>query len=222
MDHSCYKCGQTIEEGKPFCPHCGAPQIRVAIPEAALQPAHGGEPAAPALGRELSLEASGTPEASSLARWHQAQPAVLAAGVALLLMLLHLNPFVAALGTGFLAVVFARRRAAGAGIRTAVGARLGALSGLLFFGMLTFLETLAVAVLHKSGEVRGQLIDKIQQAAARYPGPEVQPFLDFARSPSGLAFMLGASLVFGFLAFIALGAIGGALGASFLGRRDPP
>jgi hypothetical protein len=70
--------------------------------------------------------------------------------------------------------------------------------------------------------VRGQLIDKIQQAAGRYPGPEVQPFLDFARSPGGLAFMLGASLIFGFVAFVALGAIGGALGASFLGRRDPP
>jgi hypothetical protein len=220
MDHQCYKCGQNIEDGKPFCPQCGAPQIRVAIAEAAVGPAHGGNIAAPDLGRELSLEASGVP-ATSLARWSQAQPAALAAGAALLLMLLRLNPFVAALGTGFLAVVFARGRSAG-GIRTMAGAKLGALSGLLFFGMLTFLETLAVAVLHKGAEVRGQLIDKIQQAAARYPGPEVQPFLDFAKSPSGLAFLLGASLIFGFVAFIALGAIGGALGASFLGRRDPP
>lgn len=220
MDHPCYKCGQNIEDGKPFCPQCGAPQIRVAMAEAAAELTHAGDVATPALGRELSLEASGVP-ATSLARWYQAQPAALAAGVALLLMLLRLNPFVAALGTGFLAVVFARRRGGG-GIRTMAGARLGALSGLLFFGMLTFLETLAVAVLHKGAEVRGQLIDKIQQAAARYPGPEVQPFLDFVRSPGGLAFMLGASLIFGFVAFIALGAIGGALGASFLGRRDPP
>jgi hypothetical protein len=220
MDHQCYKCGQNIEDGKPFCPQCGAPQIRVAMAEAAVEPAPGGDIAAPALGRELSLEASGAP-ATSLARWYQAQPAALAAGVALLLMLLRLNPFVAALGTGFLAVVFARGRSAG-GIRTMAGARLGALSGMLFFGMLTFLETLAVAVLHKGAEVRGQLIDKIQQAASRYPGPDIQPFLDFAKSPSGLAFLLGASLIFGFVAFIALGAIGGALGASFLGKRDPP
>jgi hypothetical protein len=220
MDHPCYKCGQNIEDGKPFCPQCGAPQIRVTVAEATVEPAQGGDIAATALGRELSLEASGVP-ATSLARWYQAQPAALAAGVALLLMLLRLNPFVAALGTGFLAVVFARRRSAG-GIRTMAGARLGALSGLLFFGMLTFLETLAVAVLHKGAEVRGQLIDKIQQAAARYPSPDIQPFLDFAKSPGGLAFMLGASLIFGFVAFIALGAIGGALGASFLGKRDPP
>jgi hypothetical protein len=219
MDHQCYKCGQNIEDGKPFCPQCGAPQIRVAIAEAAVEPALGGDIAAPALGRELSLEASGVP-ATSLARWSQAQPAALAAGVALLLTQLQLNPFVAALGTGFLAVVFARRRSAG--IRTMAGARLGALSGLLFFGMLIFFVTLAVAFSHTGGEVRSQLIDKFQQAVARYPGPDVQPVLDFAKSPSGLAFLLGASLIFGFVAFIALGAIGGALGASFLGRRDPP
>jgi len=221
MDHQCYKCGQNIEDGKPFCPQCGAPQIRVAMAEAAAELAHAGDIAAPALGHELSLEASGVP-ATSLARWHQAQPAALAAGVALLLIPLGLNPFVAALGTGFLAVVFARRRGPGSGIRTAAGARLGALSGLFFFGTLTFLVTLAVAVLHKGAEVRGQLIDKFQQAAARYPGPDVPSFLDFARSPSGLAFLLGTLLIFGFVACIALGAIGGALGASFLGRRNPP
>ncbi|MFZ1008334.1 MAG: hypothetical protein WAN65_15945 [Candidatus Sulfotelmatobacter sp.] len=219
MDHQCYKCGQNIEDGKPFCPQCGAPQIRVAIPEAAVELAHGGDIAAPALGRELSLEASGIPEATSR---YRAQPAALAAGVALLLIPLGLNPFVAALGTGFLAVVFARRRSAGNGIRTAAGARLGALSGMLFFGVLVFLVTLAVAVSHKGAEVRSQFIDKLQQAMARYPGPDVQSALDFARSPSGLVFLLGASLIFGFLACIALGAIGGALGASFLGRRDPP
>jgi len=128
---------------------------------------------------------------------------------------------VAALGAGFLAVVFARGRGAG-GIRSTAGARLGALSGLLFFGMRIFFVTSVVAFSHKGGEVRSQFIDKLQQAMARYPGPDVQSVLDFARSPSGLAFLLGVSLIFGFVAFIALGAIGGALGASFLGRRDPP
>lgn len=102
------------------------------------------------------------------------------------------------------------------------GARLGALSGLLFFGVRIFFVTSVVAFSHKGGEVRSEFIDKLQQAMARYPGPDVQSVLDFAKSPSGLAFLLGASLIFGFVAFIALGAIGGALGASFLGRRDPP
>ena len=34
MDHSCYKCGHSVEDGKPFCGQCGAPQIRVPMPEA--------------------------------------------------------------------------------------------------------------------------------------------------------------------------------------------
>src|ERR1700722_13430012 len=34
MDQSCYKCGHTVENGKAFCSQCGAPQIRVVMPEA--------------------------------------------------------------------------------------------------------------------------------------------------------------------------------------------
>ena len=33
MDYSCHKCGYSIEEGRPFCSQCGAPQIRVAVPD---------------------------------------------------------------------------------------------------------------------------------------------------------------------------------------------
>ena len=83
-------------------------------------------------------------------------------------------------------------------------------------------ETLGVAVLHKGAELRSQMMEKIQQAAARYPGPEVQPFLDFAKSPEGFAFMMVASVIFGLAAFVVLGSLGGALGAAFQGRRDPP
>src|SRR5437660_9980738 len=31
MEHPCHKCGQAVEDGIPFCSHCGAPQIRVAV-----------------------------------------------------------------------------------------------------------------------------------------------------------------------------------------------
>jgi hypothetical protein len=37
MDHPCYKCGHSVEDGKPFCSQCGAPQIRVLLPEAVPQ-----------------------------------------------------------------------------------------------------------------------------------------------------------------------------------------
>src|SRR5580704_14447980 len=36
VEHSCQQCGTTVEDGRPFCPQCHAPQIHVevAIPEA--------------------------------------------------------------------------------------------------------------------------------------------------------------------------------------------
>jgi hypothetical protein len=217
MDHPCYKCGHSIEDGKPFCSQCGAPQIRVALPEPDAE-----LPFPPVLGNEAKLSYPDTPAtALPSLQSHAIRPCALAAGVAVVLMFLGLNPFVAALGAGSLAVSFSRRRVLGTAIRAAAGARLGALGGLLLFGFTTILETVAVAVLHKGAEIRGEMMDKVQQAAARYPGPEVQPFLDFVKTPDGFAFMMVASVFFGLLAFIVLGGIGGALAAALLGRRDP-
>jgi hypothetical protein len=222
MDHPCYKCGHSVEDGRPFCAQCEAPQIRVAVAEPATELAASAE-AVTALGGEADTGLPGS--ASSLpVQWphapSQIAPCALAAGVAALLMFVGLNPFVAAIVAGFLAVSFSRRGTL-TGLRTGGGARLGALSGLLLFGASTILEMLAVVVLHKGADIRAQMMEKFQQAAARYPGPEVKPFLEFVNSPDGFAIMMVASLIFGLIAFILLSALGGAVGAAFLGRRDP-
>ncbi len=222
MDHPCYKCGHTVEDGRPFCSQCGAPQIRVAVAEPATDLAASSE-AVNALGGEVETGFPG-PASSVPVTWphapSQIAPCALAAGVAALLMFVGLNPFVAPIVAGFLAVSFSRRGAP-SGLRAWGGARLGALSGLFLFGASTILEMLAVVVLHKGAEIRAQMMEKFQQAAARYPGPEVKPFLEFVNSPDGFAIMMVASLIFGLMAFILLSSLGGALGAAFLGRRDP-
>lgn len=221
MDHPCYKCGHIVEDGKAFCSQCGAPQIRVAASEPAVDPVAAREAPVRALDGEAAPGFSGISPNPLPAGWaHALQPCALAGGVAIGLTALGLNPFVAALGVGFLAVAFSRRRALG--IRSGAGARLGALGGILFFGMSTILQLLAVAVLHKSAEIRSEMLDKVQQAAARYPGPEGQAFVDFVRTPNGFAIMLAVSIMFGLVAFIVLGGCGGALGAALLGRRDRP
>jgi len=221
MDHPCHKCGHSIEDGKAFCSECGAPQIRVAIPEAPTEPAPGADRAVPLLVHEAEPSFPSTPMSALPTGWSYAVPqCALAAGVATLLMFLGLNPFVAALGAGFLAVAFSRRRRPGTLLRTGAGARLGALSGLLFFAISATLNALAVAVLHKGAEIRSEQLDKLQQWATRYPSPEAQSFLDFVKSPNGFAIMMVASVIFGLLAFIVLGSCGGALGAAFLGRHD--
>jgi MFS family permease len=221
MNYSCHKCGRTLEEGRPFCPDCGAPQIRVVLPEPSPEPALAGDGAvlqehAEAVHVLPSDSANALPPGWS----HDLKPCALAAAIAITLSLVGLNPFVAALAAGWLAVTFSRRRTLGSALRPGTGARLGAITGLLIFGMSTIFETLAVVLLHKGAELRSEMLDKVQQVAQRYPGPEVQPFVDFIKTPEGFALIMVGSVIFGLIAFIALGGVGGALGAWFLGRNQ--
>src|SRR5580658_468740 len=223
MDHPCHKCGHNIEDGKPFCSQCGAPQIRVAIPEAVAEPLPPSNSVLTGLVGETEPRFPGGTISSAHPRWsYTVRPCALAAGVAVVLMFLGLNPFVAALGAGFLGATFFQRHGPGAVVRPAGGARLGALSGLLLFGMSTIFELLAVVILHKGAEIQSEMMYKVQQAAARYPGPQVQPFLDFVKSPGGFAFMMVASLIFGLIAFAILGGLGGAVSVGLSGRRSRP
>ncbi|MGA8762575.1 MAG: hypothetical protein WB562_06760 [Candidatus Sulfotelmatobacter sp.] len=220
MDHPCHKCSQTVEDGVPFCSHCGAPQIRVTISPPAAQPASGAD----ALPTPEHTSAPGDPRIPAISLpvvWsHAAQPCAVAGAVAVLLTLLGLNPLVTMLGAGVLAVVFYRYRNPLTMMRAATGARLGALSGLFGFGMSAVLAALYVAVFHKGPEIRNLMLENIQQNAARYSGPQYQAALDLIKSPAGLGFMMAFALIFGFVAFLVLGSLGGALSAAFLGRHD--
>lgn len=147
------------------------------------------------------------------------QSCALAAGASILLTLLGLNPFVGALGAGFLTVTLYLRRS-GLAIRTSAGAKLGVLGGLFFFAVFSLLVALAIVVLHKGGEIRIEMLARIQEASLHYPAADVQPFLDFVKTPNGFTFLMVGSLIFGFFGFLILGGVGGALSAVFLGRRD--
>ena len=220
MEQSCYKCRQAVQEGTAFCPHCSAPQIRVVT----------AEPAAP-----LAYAAAGAESQDSTAlpasqivpvlalpmQWSQAlRPCALAALVASLLMSLGLNPFVAMFSVGFLAVVFYRQSQRGIMIKTSSGAALGALGGLLWFAMSSIFEALVVIFLHKGPELRNELLAKIQQAASQTSDPQVVAVFERFKTQGGLEFLMLMGLVFAFLASIALGSLGGALGGAILGRRD--
>jgi hypothetical protein len=221
MEHPCHKCGQNVEDGKPFCAHCGGPQIRVIVAEAAPVASAGGQSAVPAWDGDAGTVLPGIPLRSVPGPLTQTmRSCVLAAALAFGVTLLGFYPFVAAFGAGFLAVVFFRRHNPGIAIRSAAGVKLGAVAGLMFFGASTLLQMLALAVLHKGPEIRSEMIDTFQKAAARYPGPELQPILDFVKSPDGFAFMMVASLIVGCVAFVVLGGLGGALGARLMRRGD--
>lgn len=222
MEQPCYKCGKAVEEGNPFCPHCSAPQIRVVIAEPPPSTSASADPASNLPG-SAGLPASQTVPVLALPmQWSQAlKPCALAALVAAVVVVLQLVvPLIAVFGAGFLAVVFYRRGAPGIPLRGPSGARLGVMSGFLCFGMTAVLGALRVVVLHEGHEIRRQLLDWIQQTAVRYPDPQYQPSLEFMRSPAGLVFIMAFILIFAFLTFLALGALGGAFGGVLLGRRD--
>jgi hypothetical protein len=219
MEEPCYKCGQPVEQGIRFCPRCAAPQIRVVVAEPPPSAAE-----IPPSANAVALPASDSvPVLAVPAHWSQAlKPCALAALVASFLMSLGLNPFVAMFSVGFLAVVFHRQSRAGIAVKAAQGARLGALSGLLWFAMSAILETLVVLVFHKGPEIHQQLLASIGQAASRTTDPQVLATLDRFKTPEGLEILMIVGLVLAFVAAIVLSAMGGALGASVLGRKKQP
>ncbi|MFZ0761893.1 MAG: zinc ribbon domain-containing protein [Candidatus Sulfotelmatobacter sp.] len=226
MDHPCYKCGHSIEDGKPFCAQCGAPQIRVAMPEPAAPPVTGNIPSS-----DLAVFSMGPPPApgplsapalSTGIDWTRALRAcAIAALIAALVMALGLMvPLLAVLGAGFLAVTLYRRQNPAWSVNARSGAHVGAVCGLLFFGIAALFETLAVAVFHTGGQIRQKMLEALQQAASRSTDPQVQAAFDRLKTPDGLAAMFVLGMVVLFLVSIAAGSLAGALTGAFLARRN--
>jgi len=227
MDHACNKCGHSVADGRPFCLQCGAPQIRVAMPEAAA-PAVAGTVLSPPLpifsSDPSSVPLPHAPSLSAEIEWLTAtRVCAVAALIAALVMTLGLViPLVAVLGAGSLAVTLYRQRNPAWTVNARSGAKLGAVCGILFFGAAAVFETVAVRLLHTGGQVRQKVLDALQQAASRSSDPQVQAAFDQLKTPQGIALMLVFGMVFLFLLSIAAGSLAGALTGSFLGRRNRP
>jgi small-conductance mechanosensitive channel len=221
MEQPCYKCGQIVDEGVPFCVHCSAPQIRVVIAEPVVPPP--AFAAATASQDSVALPASQTlPVLALPMQWSEAfKPSALAALVASLLMMLGLNPFVAMFSVGFLAVVFFRQRRQGPTVKPGTGARLGALSGFFCFAITALLTALASTVSDFRTKIREQILENVEKWAGSRPAdPQIQAALDQLKTPEGfITALILASILF-FVLSILLASLGGALGGVILGRRD--
>ncbi len=219
MDQPCYKCGQLVVEGRPFCPHCLAPQIRVLVAEPVAAPA--------ALVHTINSAEDGLPASETVPvlavsmGWSQAvKPALLAAAVGVVLMALRLYPFVAMLVMGFLAVLLYQQSRPGAPLKTAIGIRLGALSGLFASGFMTLLMVLGTLIPDVRDKLHEKTIEYFQQAAATQPdNPQIRALLEQLKTPEGyMAIMIALGVLLLALSIV-LGSVGGALGATILGRR---
>jgi hypothetical protein len=221
MEQPCYKCGQIVEQGIPFCPHCSAPQIRVLVAEPPAPQPLAFAPATATLQNGDTLPASQTVPVLPM-QWSQALKAcALAALIALMLVLLRLYPAVAMLSAGFLAVVFYRQRRPGIPLRAFEGARLGALAGIFFSIIISLFLAFAVTIPDVRAKMQDEAIQGEQKVAAWFPAnPNIQASIDQLRTPTGfVTALVEASIVFWVLSILLAG-LGGALGGAVFRRRD--
>ena len=155
-------------------------------------------------------------------QWSYALPAAALAGlIAAVMMLIPIGAFgLGMLASGALAVMFYRRRNPVANVTPAMGARLGALSGTLGFGIFAIFTAAEMLIFRSGGQLRDALLQAIQQSAARSSDPQAQQILEYLKSPQGLLLMMVLGLVVMGLAFLIFSSLGGALAAALLRRKD--
>lgn len=216
MDSTCHRCGATLVEGQPFCPHCGAPQLRV-------------EEMEPALPAERSADFAGDPNAGML-RWRSAvQVSLMVAGPAALLSAVLNLGSVWVFAGGFIAVALYRRRTSAA-TNAKLGWRIGGLMGMVAATLWLAIEGGALVVerylMHHGSEIDTDLRGSLQVAIAamEQKNPSFTTdfpwFSHFWLSPEGIATMfLGGSCALA-LSMILFSAIGGAIGGRYLRARS--
>jgi hypothetical protein len=220
MEQACYKCGQLVEEGRPFCPHCMAPQIRVLVAEPVMAPPSLAEPIAAS--QVSTRPASETvPVLAAPTGWSEAvKPAASAAVLGTILMVLGLYPIVAMLIMGFLGALFFWQGRPGCAMKPKIGIRLGALSGLFSSGFITLVTALGTLIPEIRNKFHEQTVEYIRSAATSQPNnPQLRVLLEHLKTPDGFFLVMVAFGVAYVTLAIVLSSLGGALAAAILGRR---
>lgn len=213
MEQSCYRCNAPIDQDAPFCPACGAPQIRVstqepstAVPETTGEPlAHADRQPGPA------LQPGGIQWKIFLrTAWPLAAFAGLTVAFSVIGLLVVL-PVSVLLGCGLY-----RRRHIGP-LRASQGARLGLTMGLISFAAFATLSGIAIA---SNDAVHQEVIQAMTQAASRSPDPQArQLMLSWINSPHGFAVLIAVGFVFLMFIFLVFTAISGAVAAATFGHK---
>jgi hypothetical protein len=181
--------------------------------------------AIPAIDSDLEVETPGShansPQISGL-QWSYALPAAALAGlIAAVMMLIPVGAFgFGMLAAGALSVMFYRRRNPVSSVTPGVGARLGALSGALGFGIFAIFTAIEMLVFRSGPQLRDALLQAIEQSAARSSDPQAQHVLEYLKTPQGLALMMVLGFIMMALAFLIFSSLGGALAAALLRRKD--
>jgi hypothetical protein len=208
-------CGAQLPEDALFCHKCGKPQREIVSVD---EPEVSAPPPIP-----VATEAQAVPRIqpeSSVITFHNGTAVRIAVSMGFLAFLCLLVVgqlalpealiFVWLAAAGFLAV-FLYRRSTGQRLSVVNGARLGWISGVFGFVIVTILLTLFVVALSEPSVVTA-LREQIKTRGI--PEANLDQMIDALRSPSGITSALGLF----FLLFTVLPAFGGAVGAKLLDR----
>src|ERR1700756_1506989 len=169
MQNICYRCGRSIEERIPFCPACGAPQIRVSTPEEPPDAAEKPQDLPPELAKQ-PFPPGGLALSTGIA-WRDfvraATPLAAVTGI-LTVPFAPLGLFVL-LPANLIWAIARYRRNRPLAIRAGQGARMGALMGVLSFGF--FLACFLATITLWRTQYREAMIARIHEIAAQNPDP---------------------------------------------------
>ncbi len=222
-----------MADGVPFCPSCGAPQIRVTLASEELD-----GPAPGVTGEEPpTAEAGAALRANALFRQAEASQAAkyerriviysaLAAGFAAGLgSLVPLVPFItlSMVAAGGIAITLYKRRMPYVSVPPRRGFRIGALAG--FFGFLLNAGMSVFGMFNAENRValREAMQERLKEALAVNSDAAAQQMVknlgDMVSTPGGLAAVFAFSLCLFGLLFILLSGLGGAIGAALFGKK---
>ena len=217
VDHPCQHCGTVVEDGRPFCPQCHAPQIHVqlATPEAGaatdLESADNNlspeivqaEPSLRTIGTVLTIDTG------------IAARAAVKAGV-LGFFLGMLIPFLAVSLAGALAVFFYRRER-GLVLPAALAARIGGAAGVVAVAIQSFFFTIWIFAFHHQQEYIDSVTRFVHSVGGDASVAEIQASIRSLFTPAGLF----VTLCFLMIVAVLLGSVGGALASLFMRPRNP-
>lgn len=216
MDRACHRCNASIEEGAPFCPQCGAPQIRVSVGSTATSPLPPGTPD--------EIQPPAEPVFRPGVTWSAARPSILVAGIlaAMAAMMAPVNGIGILFWTFLAALVVVRLYARRPDVRLngALGARIGAATGFAAFLAWLVLFLVAIFGLRQGPQLHDFVIKSMREASASYPTAQANQAMEFVTSNSGFATFIIMMLVLLVVFSVACGAIAGALGGAVFTRRS--
>ena len=221
MQHPCSRCGAAVDDNSPFCPVCEAPQItfvsRQPDPEVVrLHPETvPPSPVAAPLPERVSYHPS---SASDRARFLRS--AIYAAAIASLLSTIRGGVLISIPLAGILSVRFYRKGAFDPQVPPQLGFRLGALSGVLLFGILVLVSTISIAAQGGNAEFRERTLEMVRHYQAANPDPQAQQIFQYFQTPQGFLVMTLFGMLVTCIMIVVLSGLAGLASAAFSQRRS--